>query len=162
MVSTRQMAITTGPCANDDGFQPTTTTHNRGGPSSHHQHNGGSTSGGGGGGGGSGSGGTMAAATKSIVTILALSARRPTSPDACNESTAGPSSVSSSGVVVGVATYVSTPSSYINVQELPIEILEKIFSYVGFKKIAQMRTVSRHFLRFDFILALTLKPKLCV
>lgn len=97
MVSTRQMAITIGPSANDDGFQPT--TQNRGGPSTpHHATNG-----------------------VSNGTATAIP-RRSVSPD--------------------MEVVVPPTLEPITLQDLPIEVLEKICGYVGYKKTAQMRMVS--------------------
>lgn len=128
MVSTRQMAITTtGPSSNDDGFQPTQSRHQSSTNGQQQQQ----------------------AAAPPGTSIVAVS-RRPDDgvcTDFAAASLAGPLSVvvtsfrPASQVVVQVAAAVD--SSHINLQDLPIELLDKIFSYVGFKKVAQVRVVSR-------------------
>lgn len=106
MVSTRQMAITTGPSGNDDGFQPTT------GRSPHHHPQPGTSSSSGGGGSNVGSNAVVPMVIGSSTALL------PGNPN------------------------VVAPGQQIFIEDLPLEIMYKIFSYVEFKKVAQVRMVS--------------------
>lgn len=53
-----------------------------------------------------------------------------------------------------LASIVELEVKQIELLDLPVEILDKIFSYTGYKKIGQMRAVSRIFLFFIFYLFL--------
>lgn len=109
MVSTRQMAITTGPCASDDGFQPTNGT-----PNAHNRA--------------AGSAGSSAAGT-TTAHIVAI--------------TATPLNGAATVLMAAATTIVqvTTPTT-VGLQDLPIELLDKMCAYVGYKKTAQMRMVS--------------------
>lgn len=107
MVSTRQMAITTGPGSNDDGFQPMAHHSNR---SPHH---------------------SQAGTSHSGQTNLTQAHSTPT-----------PMVICSSISVVPACPNVVLPGQHILLENLPIEIMYKIFSYIEFKKVAQVRMVS--------------------
>lgn len=97
--------------------------------------------------------------TSSVVTITSsLNTRAPTTfPLQTNQpltptTSSGPSPSGSSNSLPNIGTAMATSDQQVqqkqqrqetNLMELPTEILEHIFSFVGYKKIAQMRVISR-------------------